>query len=155
TFLGGRRFWVYLPPGYHDSSARYPVLYMLDGQNVFDRLTSFVGEWKVDETLERMIPAGEVAPIIVVAIDNGGTARIGEYTPWSDPGDGGGAGAAHLTAIADVLVPHIDATYRTQTGPTHTGIAGSSLGGLMALYATYARPDRFGRNAALSPSIWW
>ncbi len=152
----GRRVWVYLPPGYHESTARYSVLYLLDGQNVFDKVTSFAGEWKVDETLEALIPAGEVAPIIVVAIDNAGSSRIDEYTPWFDPGQNdGGGGAAHLAAIADDLVPYIDASYRTLTGPEHTGFGGSSLGGLMALYAAYARPDVFGDIAAVSPSIWW
>jgi pullulanase len=154
-FLSGRRIWVYLPPGYHGTTERYPVLYMLDGQNVFDFQTSFAGEWKVDESLETLIPAGEVAPLIVVAIDNAGSSRIDEYTPWPDPGYGGGGGDAHLDAIADVLVPHVDATYRTLTGPAHTGFGGSSLGGLMALYAAYERPDVFGALMAMSPSIWW
>ena len=155
SFLGGRRVWVYLPPGYHEASARYPVLYMFDGQNVFDRITSFVGEWKVDETLQQLIPAGEVAPLIVIAVDHGGTQRINEYTPWADNTGQGGGGDAHLDAFADVLVPYIDAHYRTLTGPTHTGIGGASLGGLMTLYAMYARPDVFGLGAALSSSIWW
>jgi predicted alpha/beta superfamily hydrolase len=155
-FLGGRRVWIYLPPNYRISNDRYSVLYMLDGQNVFDANESFSGEWEVDETLERLIPLREVKPIIVVAIDNGGGSRLDEYTPWRDEmfGAGGGA-AAHLDAIANVLVPYIDAHYRTLTGPQNTGLSGSSLGGLMTLYATYARPDVFGKNAALSPSIWW
>jgi pullulanase len=154
-FLSGRRVWVYLPPGYADGAERLPVRYMLDGQNLFDRLTAFKGEWRVDETLESLIPAGSMAPIIVVGIDHGGTTRISEYTPWPDPGEGGGAGATHITAIIDVLKPYVDLTYRTRTEATATGIAGSSLGGLMALYAVYARPDVFGKAAALSPSIWW
>ena len=154
TFLGGRRVWVYLPPGYHESSARYPVLYMFDGQNVFDKITSFVGEWKVDETLETLIPAGQVAPMIVVAVDHGGTQRLNEYTPWSDGSQGGG-GDAHLDAFADVLVPYIDAHYRTKTGPASTAIGGASLGGLMTLYAIYARPEVFGLGIAMSSSIWW
>lgn len=153
-FLHGRRVWVYLPPHYRESTARYPVLYMLDGQNVFDKVTSFAGEWKVDESLEELIPAGEVQPIIVVAVDNAGSSRIDEYTPWAADGQGGD-GAAHLDAIADELVPYVDATYRTLTGPTHTGLGGSSLGGLMALYATYVRRDVFGVNLSMSPSIWW
>ncbi|HEY7723819.1 MAG TPA: alpha/beta hydrolase-fold protein [Anaeromyxobacteraceae bacterium] len=153
-FLGGRRIWVYLPPGYHQTTDRYPVLYMFDGQNVFDFATSFAGEWKVDETLEALVPAGETSPLLVVAIDHAGSGRIDEYTPWMDAGDGGG-GAAHLAAIADVLVPWVDATYRTLGGPGQTGIGGASLGGLMALYAVYARPDVFGLGLAMSPSIWW
>jgi len=154
-FLGGRQVWVYLPPGYHGTTARYPVLYLLDGQNVFDLVTSFAGEWGADETLEALIPAGQVAPLVVVAVENGGSARIDEYTPWPDPAYGGGGGDAHLDAIADVLVPWVNATYRTQAGPAHTGFGGSSLGGLMTLYAMYARPDAFGLGMAMSPSIWW
>jgi predicted alpha/beta superfamily hydrolase len=94
--------------------------------------------------------------MIVVAVDNGGGARIDEYTPWVDTGVGaGGMADAHLDAIRNVLIPYVDATYRTLTGPSNTGISGSSLGGLLTLYATYAHPDVFGRNGALSPSIWW
>ena len=158
-FLGGRRVWVYLPPQYHDEpERRYPVLYMLDGQNVFDQATSFAGEWEVDESCELLIAAEQMAPIIVVAIANGEAGRIDEYTPWHDPdfqGGMGGGGEAHLQAFIDFLIPHIDATYRTLTGPEHTGLAGSSLGGLMSLYAAYAHPETFGRLGALSPSIWW
>lgn len=153
-FLSGRRVWIYLPPSYSISTVSYPVLYMLDGQNVFDRFTSFSGEWQVDETLERLIPAEEVEPLIVVAIDNS-AQRISEYTPWADGEFGGGMGAAHLEAITSVLIPWVNSHYRTLTGPENTGISGSSLGGLFTLYATYTRPDIFGRNAALSPSIWW
>jgi pullulanase len=157
-FLGGRRVWVYLPPGYAASATRYPVLYMFDGQNVFDARTSFSGEWRVDEALEAGIPAGRVAPIIVVAVDNGGASRVDEYTPWvgtlsGQPG--GGGGGEHLRQLAEILKPWVDQTYRTQPGPESTGLAGSSLGGLMGVYAAYARPDVFGRVAALSPSVWW
>lgn len=156
-FLGGRRVWVYLPPGYATNpSRRYPVLYLLDGQNVFDAGTSFAGEWMVDEACEALIPAGLMAPVIVVAVDNGGASRLTEYTPWYDAGYGAGGGAdAHLQAIAGVLVPWVNANYRTLTGPANTALAGSSLGGLLADYAVYARPDVFGRAAGLSPSIWW
>jgi predicted alpha/beta superfamily hydrolase len=155
-FLNGRRVWVYLPPNYHNTTDEYPVLYMFDGQNVFDAYTSFSGEWEVDETLETLIPMGEVKPMIVVAVDNGGGARLNEYTPWFDATymDGGGADM-HLDAIVDILIPYVDVNYRTLDGPQNTGVSGSSLGGLLTLYATYSRPDVFGLNAALSPSIWW
>lgn len=158
-FLSDRRVWVYLPPGYAtDTATSYPVLYMLDGQNLFDRGTSFAGEWQVDEALEAGIAAGEIAPVIVIGIDNGGAARIAEYTPWTGTGqyaNQGGGGAAHLDAIVDVLKPWVDATYRTRPGRADTGLAGSSLGGLMAMYAAYAHPETFGRIGALSASIWW
>lgn len=155
-FLAGRRVWVYLPPAYDtDTEARYPVLYMFDGQNVFDTATSFAGEWEVDETLEKGIAAGELAPIIVVAVDNGGAQRIAEYTPWPDDTHGGGQAGAHLQAFVDTLVPYVDQTYRTVAEPGSRAIAGSSLGGLMALYAAYEHDGVFGRAAALSPSLWW
>ncbi len=156
-FLSGRRVWVYLPSGYDlRTDQRYPVLYMFDGQNLFDQVTSYAGEWGVDETCESLIPAGLMSPIIVVAVDNGGLDRIHEYTPWYDPGYGdGGGGEAHLQQFIDILMPWVDVNYRTLTGPGVTGLAGSSLGGLMSLYAAYAHPDVFGLIGALSPSIWW
>jgi predicted alpha/beta superfamily hydrolase len=156
-FLDGRRVWVYLPPEYHvRMDQHYPVLYMFDGQNVFDQATSYAGEWEVDETCESLIPAGLIEPLIVVAADNGGLNRIYEYTPWYDPeyGDGGG-GEVHLQEFITVLMPWVDTNYRTRTGPHNTGLAGSSLGGLMSLYAAYAHADVFGLIGALSPSIWW
>jgi len=155
-FLDGRPVWIYLPPGYRDHpERRYPVLYMADGQNVFDAATSFAGEWRADETLEREILAGRVAPLIVVAVANGGARRLDEYTPWADPRHGGGGAAAHLRAWRAVLVPWVDARYRTLHDPAHRAVAGSSLGGLLALYAVFAHPDLFGAAAALSPSLWW
>lgn len=154
-FLGGRTVRVYLPPGYAGGGQRYPVLYMHDGQNLFDVRTSFAGEWRVDETCEQLIGAGEIAPLIVVGVDNGGASRITEYTPWPAAGYGGGGGDAYLAALRDVLKPEIDRRYRTLTGPNHTWMAGSSLGGLISTYAGYAQPMTWGRVVALSPSYWW
>jgi len=156
-FLDDRRIWVYLPPGYdREPDRRYPVLYMFDGQNVFDDATSFAGEWKVDETLEKLIPAGLIAPLIVVAVANGGDRRTEEYTPWySSAQETGGGGGKHLQEWIDILLPHIDTNYRTLTGPANTGLAGSSLGGLMVLYAAYTHPDVFGKLGSFSPTIMW
>lgn len=156
-FLGGRRVWIYLPPGYADDPAvHFPVLYMLDGQNLFDAATSFVGEWEVDETCEREIAAGRIAPLVVVGVDNGSRDRVREYTPWADStrSEGGGADE-HLQAVVTILLPAVAARYRVLTGPAHTGLAGSSLGGLFALYGGMARPDVFGLVAAFSPSLGW
>lgn len=151
-FLSGRRVWVYRPPGYADSDAAYPVLYMHDGQNLFDTQTSFAGEWRVDEACEALISAGEIEPIIVVGIDNGPN-RCGEYTPWRDDGIGcGGQGDAYLTAVRDVLMPEIAQRYRVQQGEAY--MAGSSLGGLISAYAGYAFDD-WSRVAAVSPSYWF
>lgn len=154
-FLSGRRIWVYLPPGYEAGGMRYPVLYMHDGQNLFDVRTSFAGEWRVDETCEQLIGANQLAPLIVIGIENGGGARITEYTPWPAPGYGGGGGDAYLQAIVNVLKPEIDRRYRTLRGPNHTWMAGSSLGGLISAYAGYTYASTFGRVAAVSPSYWW
>ena len=157
SFLADRRVWVYLPPGYSsDVDKCYPVLYVLDGQNVFDSTTAFLGnEWNIDEALEGLIAAEMIEPVIVVAVDNGGASRIDEYTPWPDPDYGGGQGDAHLTAFIDTLVPYINDNFRTRMGPENTSISGSSLGGLMSLYAVYAFPETFGAAGALSPSLWW
>ncbi len=154
-FLGGRRVWVYLPPGYHDSTARYPVLYMHDGQNLFDDATSFAGEWHVDETCESLIASGDIQPIIVVGIDNGGGARINEYTPWPDGSFGGGGADDYLAALRDVLVPEIDARYRTIPERQSRFMAGSSLGGLVSCYALHTEYLTWTRAACLSSSYWW
>ncbi|GJM43318.1 MAG: hypothetical protein DHS20C21_01600 [Gemmatimonadota bacterium] len=154
--LNARPVRIYVPPGYDESSDRYPVLYMLDGQNLFDEATSFAGEWGVDETCDREIAAGRLRPIIVVGIDNGGFDRMTEYTPWPDADRGVGGGAReHLQAIVRALKPRIDAEYRTLPDAAHTGIAGSSLGGLMTLFAALEAPRTFSRFAALSPSLGW
>lgn len=155
-FLGGRRVWVWLPPGYDaEPDRRYPVLYVLDGQNAFDAATSFAGEWEIDESLAGLVAAGEVEPLIVVAVANGGALRTDEYTPWPGARAEGGGGGRHLETIIANLMPAVDAAWRTRRGPDHTGLCGSSFGGLMALYAGWARPDVFGRLAALSPSLGW
>ena len=148
-----RRVWLYLPPGYATSGRTYPVLYMQDGQNVFDASTSFAGEWGVDEALDSLFAAGD-SGIIVVAIDNGGTHRSDEYNPWvSTIGLGGGEGAQYVDFLVQTLKPYIDAHYRTRTDRLSTGIGGSSLGGLIAFYAALRYPDVFGRVLAFSPAL--
>jgi predicted alpha/beta superfamily hydrolase len=150
-----RRVWLYLPPGYVTSKQRYPVLYMLDGQNVFDAATSFAGEWGVDETLDSLHATGQ-PDAIVVAIDNGGTHRLSEYNPWPnpDPKLGGGEGDEFVEFLVRTLKPYIDRHYRTRRDPAHTGIMGSSAGGLIALYASLARPSVFGRAGVFSCACW-
>lgn len=148
-----RRIWVYLPPDYNTSGRRYPVLYMLDGQNLFDRATSFAGEWGVDETLERLYSERNFS-IIVVGIDNGGDKRIDEYAPWVNGEYGrGGEGDAMVRFIVETLKPYVDAHYRTL--PNETGIMGSSLGGLMAVYAGFAYPETFKYVGAMSSAFWF
>jgi predicted alpha/beta superfamily hydrolase len=148
-----RRVWVYLPPGYGDAGRRYPVLYLQDGQNVFDAATSFAGEWEVDKSLDAMSAGGFGAPI-VVAVDHSGARRLHEYAPWYDDELAcGGGGDAYLRFLVERVKAEIDARYRTAPGREHTGIAGSSAGGLLALYAGIRMPQVFSRIGALSPSL--
>lgn len=148
-----RRIWVYLPPDYNQSNRRYPVLYMHDGQNLFDQATSFAGEWQVDETLERLFKEKGFA-IIVVGIDNGGERRIDEYSPWVNSEYGrGGEGDAYVRFIVETLKPYIDSKYRTL--PNETGIMGSSLGGLISIYAGFKYPEVFKYVGAMSSAFWF
>ncbi|WP_232194530.1 alpha/beta hydrolase [Thermococcus sp. PK] len=148
-----RRIWVYLPPDYNQSDRRYPVLYMHDGQNLLDQATSFAGEWQVDETLERLFEEKGFA-IIVVGIDNGGEKRIDEYAPWVNAEyERGGEGDAYVRFIVETLKPYIDSHYRTL--PDETGIMGSSLGGLISLYAGFKYPEVFKYVGAMSPAFWF
>jgi predicted alpha/beta superfamily hydrolase len=152
-----RTVWVSLPSGYTTGRARYPVLYLHDGQNVFDGARSFIPgqEWGVDETAQRLIRAGRIEPLIVVGIDNAGSERIAEYTPTPDRRYGGGGAARYGRMLTDELKPFIDRTYRTRPAPADTGLGGASLGGLVTLALGLSRPDVFGRLAVLSPSVWW
>lgn len=149
-----RRVWLYLPPDYAISTRRYPVLYMQDGQNLFDRSTSFSGEWEVDETLNRLFNEGDPG-VIVVGVDNGGATRIEEYTPWPNPEYGGGNGAQYVNFLVKTLKPYIDSHYRTLPDQETTGIMGSSLGGLIALFAAVEHQEVFGRVGVFSPSLWF
>ncbi len=154
----GRRVWLYLPPGYAGSrQKRYPVLYLQDGQNVFDEATSFSGEWGVDETLNQLATQDRhSAGCIVVAVDNGGARRLDEYSPWANAEyKKGGEGEQYTNFLALTLKPYIDAHYRTLPDAAHTAIAGSSMGGLIALYAGLKYPKVFGRVGVFSPAIWF
>ncbi len=146
-----RRVWLYLPPGYATSGRTYPVLYLHDGQNVFDAATAFAGEWGVDETLDSLRAAGD-SGVIVVAVDNGGTHRMDEYQPWrsADARYGGGEGGRYVDFLVQTLKPWVDAHYRTRPDRLNTGIGGSSLGGIISLYAALQYPDVFGRVLVFS-----
>lgn len=148
-----RRIWVYLPPDYDETMKNYPVLYMHDGQNLFDELTSFAGEWEVDETLNNLADEGYRVPI-VVGIDNGGVDRIDELTPWFNPSWGGGQGDEYMAFIVETLKPHIEANYRTLTGRENTGIMGSSLGGLISVYGALKYQYVFSKCGSFSPAYW-
>ena len=148
---------IWLPPSYDEGSARYPVLYMHDGQNLFEPDTAFQkGEhWRVGETAAELIEAGAIEPLIVVGIYNTGDHRKDEYTPTYDAKLGGGDADDYGRMIIEELKPLVDTTYRTRPDAESTGIAGSSLGGLVSLYLAFTHPQVFRRVAALSPSVWW
>ena len=148
--LGNHRdIHVYLPPSYANSGRHYPVVYMHDGQNLFDHAMSFAGEWGVDETLERIAHEGVEA--IVVGVPNMGAARTNEYSPYRDDRLGGGHGDAYVRFLTDTLKPLVDQQFRTRREPEHTGLAGSSMGGLISLYGFLRRPDVFGFAGVMSP----
>lgn len=160
--LGNRRtIAVYLPPGYDGAAAaageRYPVLYMHDGQNVFDDATSFAGEWRADETAERLISEGRIRPLIIVGVANAGDARADEYTPSPDARYGGEGGRApeYARFLLEEVKPFVDRTYRTLPDRDNTGVCGSSLGGLVSLFIAAEHPDKVGLCGAVSPSLWW
>lgn len=144
---------VYLPPSYKTSGRQYPVVYMHDGQNLFDPETSFAGEWQVDDTMERLAPEGLEA--IVVAVPNMGSARCDEYSPWRDPQNGGGRGDDYLAFLVNTLKPRIDKRFRTRREREYTGIIGSSMGGLISLYGFLRHPAVFGFCGVMSPALWF
>ena len=149
-----RRIWIYLPPDYNNTALNYPVLYMHDGQNLFDAQTSFAGEWEVDETLNDLSGQGYQVPI-VVGIDNGGGYRLDEYTPWINPQYGGGEGEQYMEFIVETLKPFIDANYRTLTDRENTGIMGSSMGGFISHFGVLEYQDIFSKSGIFSPSYWF
>ena len=149
---------VWTPPRYDEASPRrYPVLYMHDGQNLFEADTAFnKGEhWKVGETASELIENGRIEPPIIVGIYNTGDARIDEYTPTGDRKLGGGQADDYGRMLIEELKPLIDSSYRTLPDGANTGIAGSSLGGLVSLHLGFTHPRVFTKIAALSPSVWW
>jgi len=149
---------VYLPPGYEPQHARrFPVLYLHDGQNLFDGATSFVPgmDWHVGQTADRRIYDGKVEPLIIVGIYNAGRARVREYTPTRVPRLGGGRADRFAKFLVEEVMPFTQREYRTLSGPAFTGMGGSSLGGLLSLYLGLKQPHVFGKLAALSPSLWW
>ncbi len=150
-----RRIWLYLPPDYaKDTTKRFPVFYLHDGQNLFDKTTSFSGEWQIDESLNQLVTAGD-AGCIVVGIDNGGANRLNEYSPWRNARYGGGEGAAYTRFLVETLKPYIDANFRTKKDREHTAIGGSSMGGLISMYALMEHQDVFSKAMVFSPAFWF
>lgn len=148
-----RKIWIYLPPDYETSTKTYPVLYMQDGQNLFDNTTAFAGEWQVDETLNTLFAAGDYGAI-VIGIDNGGGSRIDEYTPWNNPQYGGGEGDLYMQFMTETLKPYVDANYRTKPGKEFNALVGSSLGALISTYGGVRYSSTFSKIGSFSPAYW-
>jgi len=155
-----RRIWVYLPASYKNSKKHYPVMYLQDGQNIFDAYTSAYGEWGVDECLDSLFAKGK-KPCIVIGIDNGGETRMNEYNPyeftWKESSTSKKftpEGDQYLSFISHTLKPFIDKHYRTLSSRENTIIAGSSMGGLIAYYALLKYPKVFGKAGIFSPAFW-
>ena len=151
-----RKLRIFLPASYAENQAkRYPVLYMHDGQNLFDAKTAAYGvEWGIDETVNRLVATGVMDEVIVVGIDNT-PDRIPEYTPCCDPKYGGGKLDAYSAFVTDTLKPYIDKTLRTLPGKEHTAIMGSSLGGIASLHMAQRNPEVFSKAGGVSSSLWW
>lgn len=147
-----RDVFVWLPPSYHTSNQRYPVIYMHDGQNIFDAHTSYAGEWYVDETLTSISREGYEA--IAVGLPNTGAERHIEYNPY-DTYRAQGRGDTYINFITDTVKPMVDEAFRTRPGADTTAIGGSSMGGLISLHAFLTRRDVFGLCLAMSPSFWF
>ncbi len=162
TYLGKtRRVWIYLPEGYATSKKKYPVIYMHDGQNLFDVLTAPFGEWGVDECLDTLSKKLNF-DVIVVGIDNGGSDRLSEYSPYDfkvkadevNVWDVKGTGSLYLESLVNEVKPYIDQHYRTKKDVKHTTVCGSSMGGLISLYACMRYPKVFGTAGIFSPAFW-
>ncbi len=148
-----RRIWVYLPPDYKTSSKKYPVIYMHDGQNLFDLFTSGYGEWGIDEMMDSLSRSGSKMSIIV-GIDHGNESRLTEYNPYSNKRFGTGRGDDYVDFLAVTLKPYIDKNFRTKESAKNTTVGGSSMGGLISMYAIAKYPKVFGNAAVFSPSFW-
>ena len=148
-----RRIWVYLPQDYFSSTNYYPVVYMQDGQNIFDAVYAPFGEWNVDSTMEALFP--QFSPsAIVVGIDNS-VDRMNEYSPWVNTQYGGGQGDQYVDFTVNTLKPYIDSHFRTMPNRENTGIMGSSMGGLISYYAAVKYPQVFSKAGIFSPSFWY
>lgn len=145
---------VFLPPTYRTTRRRYPVVYMQDGQNLADPERAFGGNtWDLERAIATL--AGRGLEAIFVGIPNLGEARIREYSPFHDVRHGGGDGDAYLAFLERTVKPLVDRRFRTRPDRDSTGVFGSSMGALIALYAFFRAPETFGFVGAMSPSVWF
>lgn len=161
--LRARPLYVLLPKDYATSNQRYPVLYMHDGQNMFDDSTAANGEWHMDEVASGLMDSASIPQMIIVGVGTFGDTRIPEYTPTAITRQTttggtisiGGSGALHARMLVEEIKPFIDSTYRTLQDRNSTALGGSSLGGLMTIFTGAKYPDVFGKLLVISPSVWW
>ncbi len=147
-----RRIWALLPSDYHDADVSYPVLYLQDAQNLFSADAPF-GNWAIDEKLGVLKEQG-LGDVVIVAIEHGGTDRLKEFSPFETEQFGAGEGLAYATFLKDTLKPYVDNKFRTKPHRIYTGIGGSSMGGLISVFAGMKYPDVFGKWMIFSPSFW-
>lgn len=149
-----RAIYIYLPDDYYSKkNQRFPVLYMHDGQNLFNVQTAAFGEWGIDEavdTLYKQLKKG----CIIVGINNGGENRMHEYNPYNHDTFGIGEGEKYVEFLTETFKPYIDSAFRTKSASNYTYIAGSSMGGLISMYAVLTRPQVFGAAGIFSPAFW-
>ncbi len=151
----GMQILVHLPPGYYETTERYPLLYMLDGQNVFDAATAFLGQaWDADKTHDELLARGLIRPFVIAAIGSD-RRRDDLYTPVEDPEEGGGRLDLLERLLQRELEPMLRSRLRLLEGPENTGVMGSSLGGLAAFHLAWRHPELFGLVGMMSPSLWW
>lgn len=149
-----RKVWVYLPPDYYTTTKTYPVLYMQDGQNLFDNATAPYGEWQIDETLNQLHSQGNYGAI-VVGIDNDGGSRLDEYSPWINSEYGGGEGDLYMQFIGETLKPYIDSNFRSKPQSQFNALIGSSMGALISTYGAVKYPNLFSKIGSFSPAYWF
>jgi predicted alpha/beta superfamily hydrolase len=145
---------LYLPPSYHKSEKHYPVIYMHDGQNLFDGMTADAEEWGVDESLNQLASKQGIE-VIVVGIDSVADFRMNELSPWENKRFGEAQGKQYMAFMLEVVKPYVDTNFRTKVDRLHTAIMGSSMGGLISHYAVHAYPDVFSKAGIFSPSYWY
>jgi predicted alpha/beta superfamily hydrolase len=147
-----RKISALLPHDYYETDKKYPVLYLQDGQNLFNPLAQY-GDWAIDKSMAKLAKEG-LKDLIIIAIDHGEEERIIEYLPYYHPRFGKGKGVFYIQFMIEKLIPYINSHYRTITDFDHTGIGGSSMGGLISLHAGLANPKVFGKMMIFSPSLW-
>lgn len=147
-----RRISALLPADYEVSDKHYPVLYLHDGQNLFDENAPY-GNWGIDKSLAKLKQEG-FRDVIIIAVDHGEKDRISEYSPFPSERFGVGQGLLYLKFMRETLKPYVDRTFRVLTDADNTGIGGSSMGGLISLFAGFRKPDIFTKLMIFSPSLW-